>query len=205
MILVSLTVIATYYFPINLANEEQVAPPPPPELQVFSPQNVTYQTTKVPLNITANNSTEKITYTLDGKENVTVIENATIERLSEGVHNITVYAFDNEGKPGDSENITFTVQLPYEPTTKSTPEQVVATINYFESEGLRVELRDTNRPQDCLNMGAVNLQTKEALATFAHQQGIQVIYQFNNPNSVVFSAYSYKSDPTLPTIYFIYA
>jgi hypothetical protein len=68
---------------------------PQPQLQVYSPQdNGTYQTVNVPLNITANNATEKIAYSLDGAENVTFSGNTTeTSSLSNGMHNITFYGF----------------------------------------------------------------------------------------------------------------
>ncbi len=176
--------------------------PQPPLLQVFSPEeNNTYQTVNVPLNITANNSTAKITYSLDGAENVTLNENTTATpSLTYGLHNITVYGFDSEGKLGDSKNVTFTVQIPYPPTLKLTMLQVQATIGYFEARGLKVQVLDESKPQNCLYAGAVYVESKEDLANFAIANRINVIYEVLDSNYVGFCADFYNNS-CLPIVY----
>jgi hypothetical protein len=182
--------------------------PQPPQLQVFSPQdNGTYQTANVPLNITANNSTTKINYSLDGIENITFNENATAtSSLLDGVHDMTVYGFDSEGKLCDSKNVTFTVQIPYPSGEKLTMQQVQEIASYFESNGFTLRVFDSTKPQwwlhwDAgLNSGVVQLETKEALATFAAAHGITELREFIEPPSVSFNAYVYNNSP-LPVIY----
>jgi hypothetical protein len=178
--------------------------PQSPQIQVVSPeQNGAYQTTNVPLNITANNATARITYSLDGAENVTFNENVTeTPSLTKGVHNLTVYALDNEGKVGDCKNVTFNVDIPYPPALKLTRDQVQETIAYFEARGLEVQTLDTSKPQNCLYADSVNIESKEALADCAVAKGINVVYEVldSNTNYIGFNVNYYNNSP-LPTVY----
>jgi len=70
-----------------------------------------YTTSEFPLNFTVNEAVCKITYVLDGQENVTVAGNTTLANLPYGEHNVTVYATDNVGNIG-SETIIFTIAEP---------------------------------------------------------------------------------------------
>jgi hypothetical protein len=88
----------------------------PPDIRLLSPENRTYivaDSTKpnVPLNFTSNESLQ-VSYSLDGQENITLNGNTTLTGLSNGLHNITVYARDIEGNAGTSETITFTIAEP---------------------------------------------------------------------------------------------
>ena len=176
----------------------------PPQLQILSPQeNASYHAINVPLNISANNVTTKITYSLDGTENVTFNENATATpSLTKGFHNLTVYAFDTEGKVCDCKSVTFSVDILYPPDLKLNPQELQSTINYFRSQGLTIEVHDAdaNEPQVWLNIGVVGLGSKEELATFATTHGISTIKEFIDPTYVAFCAYLYNNSP-LPTIY----
>jgi len=51
-------------------------------------------------------------YSLDGKDNVSIAGNATLNGLPNGSHNITVYVSDISGKTGVSETIYFNVDAP---------------------------------------------------------------------------------------------
>lgn len=167
--------------------------------ETVSPQeNGTYQAVNVPLNITANNATAKISYSLDGAENVTY-QNVT-PSLTKGVHNLTVYAFDNEGKVGDCKNLTFNIDIPYPPALKLTMLQVQETINYFEARGLYVQVLDTSKPQNCLYADSVYMKSKEALADCAITKGIKVIYEVFDTNYVGFNVNYYNNSP-LPIVY----
>jgi hypothetical protein len=70
-----------------------------------------YTTSDFPLNFTVNEAVCKISYVLDGQENVTVAGNTTLANLPYGEHNVTVYATDNVGNIG-SETIIFTIAEP---------------------------------------------------------------------------------------------
>lgn len=77
-----------------------------------SPQNKTYSKTDVPLLFKVPESYPNFSYRLDGKDTLAVAGNTTLTELSNGEHNVTVYATDKEGNTGASETIYFTVQAP---------------------------------------------------------------------------------------------
>jgi hypothetical protein len=81
----------------------------PPKVSILSLENTTYNTSDVSLNFTVNQSVSKITYCLDGQENVTFSGNTILTGLPNGDHNVTVYVIDEAGNIGASETITFTV------------------------------------------------------------------------------------------------
>lgn len=80
----------------------------PPKVLILSPQTKTYNTSDVSLNFTISKPSSKLSYSLDGKENITLTENATLTDLSNGNHSIIVYATDFAGNVGSSET-SFTV------------------------------------------------------------------------------------------------
>jgi hypothetical protein len=84
----------------------------PPNISILSPENKAYNTSDVPLDFTVNETTSQITYSLDGQENITAAGNMTLPQLSNGAHNVTVYAADEAGNMGASEIVTFTVAVP---------------------------------------------------------------------------------------------
>lgn len=178
-----------------------------PQLQVFSPQdNATYSNVNVPLNITANNATAKVTYSIDGAENETLNGNVTATHsLTKGIHNLTVYAFDNKSEVGDCKSLTFNVDIPYPPDTKLTAQQLQETFAYFKSRGFSLEVySDDNSSWRTipvwLNMGVVHLENKEALATFASENNISELKVYIEATYVSFNAYVYNNSP-LPVIY----
>jgi hypothetical protein len=83
-----------------------------PSILSLSVENKTYATSDVPLTLTTNEPVSQVTYSLDGQTNVTVAGNATLTGLSDGAHNITVYATDNAGNTGASETLYFTIDAP---------------------------------------------------------------------------------------------
>ncbi len=100
--------VATYYSTV-----EQYTPfgygTVPPVIAIASPENGSLTPTKISLNVTVNRAFEWMGYSLDGRANVTVTGNTTLTGLSNGLHNLTVYAKDEFGNVGASETITFTV------------------------------------------------------------------------------------------------
>lgn len=93
----------------------------PPEIKIISPKNTTYLTSTVPLIFTVNESTSWIGYTLDGQTNVTIFGNTTLTGLSEGSHNIVVYANDTSGNMGKSNTVSFTIHIPRPLTVTISP------------------------------------------------------------------------------------
>jgi hypothetical protein len=63
------------------------------------------------LNYAVDENTSWVGYSLDNQANVTINGNAVLRDLSDGVHNVTVYAEDSYGNIGVSETISFTVGL----------------------------------------------------------------------------------------------
>ena len=66
----------------------------------------------VALNFTVNGSASRISYALDGQDNVTIAGNTTLSSVPIGEHNVRVYAWDAAGNVGASETETFTVAAP---------------------------------------------------------------------------------------------
>jgi hypothetical protein len=87
------------------------APPDttPPTITILSPTNKTYVTDSVQLNFTISEPTSWIGYSLDGQENVTIVANTILTNLTEGSHNIVVFANDTKGNMGKSSIVYFSV------------------------------------------------------------------------------------------------
>ena len=86
----------------------------PPNVQVVSlVNNAMYYGAGVVLNFTLNKPASWVGYSLDGQDNVTVTGNVTLAGLSDGWHNVTVYAEDSLGNTGASETIVFNVASPF--------------------------------------------------------------------------------------------
>jgi len=84
----------------------------PPIIDVVSPVDQTYNVSSVSLDFTVNKPAVWMGYSLDGQETVTVTGNTTIAGLSNGLHNVTVYAKDTFENMGSSETIFFSVDVP---------------------------------------------------------------------------------------------
>jgi hypothetical protein len=82
-----------------------------PIISVLSPQNQNYTSTDVPLTFTVNEFTSQITYAVDGEYNVTIAGNTTLTGLTNGNHNLTIYAKDEIGNVGASETICFSIDV----------------------------------------------------------------------------------------------
>lgn len=101
----------------------------PPAISIVSPENKTYTVNSVSLRFTVSETTSWIKYSLDGQANVTITEDVTLSDLSEGVHSITVYAQDTDGKTGTSETIYFTIAEGAEtPQSEFSPTTLIAAI-----------------------------------------------------------------------------
>ncbi|MBN1244484.1 hypothetical protein JXA31_02705, partial [Candidatus Bathyarchaeota archaeon] len=85
----------------------------PPVIEVVSPVNQTYNASSVSLDFMVNKPAAWMGYSLDGRDNVTVNGNTTLDGLSNGLHNVTVYARDERGNTGASETVTFNVDASF--------------------------------------------------------------------------------------------
>ena len=99
-----------------------------PNISLQMPENVTYTSTRIPLQFAIRQSVLWIGYSLDGQENVTVAGNTTLSGLSYGEHTVTVYAQDAAGNIGASEPMAFNV--------KSVSEEITSTseVKFFPTE-----------------------------------------------------------------------
>ena len=102
----------------------------PPSISTISPENKTINDSNVPLTFSTSEPTSKISYTLNGQDNVTIIGNTTLNELPNGNHNLTVYATDLSGNTGVSEIVYFSVEVP-EPFPTTLVAATVAPIAAF--------------------------------------------------------------------------
>ncbi|MGA2681011.1 MAG: kelch repeat-containing protein [Candidatus Bathyarchaeia archaeon] len=79
----------------------------PPMIQIDSPGNETYS--KVTLSYTVNRDTSWVGYSLDNKANLTVNGETELFNLTQGQHNIILYANDSAGNMGSSNRVFFSV------------------------------------------------------------------------------------------------
>jgi N-acetylneuraminic acid mutarotase len=84
-----------------------------PEVSVVSPENRIYNSSSVPLIFTVDKPAVWTGYSLDGQDNVTVTGNVTLSGLSNGLHNVTLYANNTLGNMGASATIAFNVKVPF--------------------------------------------------------------------------------------------
>jgi hypothetical protein len=100
----------------------------PPEIKVVSPVNKIYNGSSVSLVFTVDKPVNWTGYSLDGQDNITISGNTTIAGLSNGLHNVTVYARDEFENVGASETITFSVEVPFPTTLVIAPIASVAVV-----------------------------------------------------------------------------
>jgi hypothetical protein len=105
-----------HMYSINGSSSVNFAIDVSPSVSVLSLVNKTYDVSDVPLDFTVSEPVSQMAYSLDGKENITIAGNTTLTGLSNGEHNITVYATDETGNTGASETIIFNVAKPKPPS-----------------------------------------------------------------------------------------
>jgi hypothetical protein len=88
----------------------------PPKVSVVSPESQNYNVSSLSLVFTVNRPVVWMGYSLDGRESAEIKGNTTLSGLSNGLHNLTVYARDEFEKTGASETISFSVEELF-PTT----------------------------------------------------------------------------------------
>ena len=218
-VVVCLILVGTYSAVTSFSTQDTPIDRTPkgPQIQILSPRNnTTYQTRNVMFNITANNATAKITYFLDREEsnmyiemyphnkgvnmdgfpvtdgdfNITYIEPGEFSRdLIQGVHTLTVYAFDEAGNVGDCQIITFMIDLPVPPVVSMTRQELQATIDYFESEGLIVVPPD---PKSAY-IGKRDIawfESKEEFVTSLKENGVTAIIKFDTSPDISFCGFA---------------
>ncbi|MCW4045817.1 MAG: right-handed parallel beta-helix repeat-containing protein [Candidatus Bathyarchaeota archaeon] len=83
----------------------------PPAVSILSPENKSYAADSIALTCAVNETVFRMAYSIDGKSNVAIAGNTTLPVLSEGSHNIVVYAIDSFGNVGASAAVFFTIDL----------------------------------------------------------------------------------------------
>ena len=155
---------STIYFVVDMTS---------PSVSILSNENETHRTSDVPLNFAVNEPVAEISYSLDGKDNVTIVGNTTLAGLSVGVHNVTVYAWDSAGNAGVSETITFTIAeqepFPVAPVTVASVASItvigVGLLVYFKKRK-RQELSDFRTLNDRIANTKDNEQSVSLLQFF---------------------------------------
>jgi hypothetical protein len=84
-----------------------------PAVSVMAPENITYDAAEIQLNFTVNEQVSWMGYSLDSQPKVQIAGNTTLTGLSNGAHNLTVYAKDIAGNNGVSEIVYFRVEIPF--------------------------------------------------------------------------------------------
>lgn len=84
----------------------------PPQMTVYSPQNTTYASASVSLQVSAHEPVDTWWYSLDGASNVTFIPNATITAAEGSPHAIIIYANDTTLGNENSSTVYFTLAIP---------------------------------------------------------------------------------------------
>jgi len=81
-----------------------------PTIEILSPKNKTYTNGSVSLSFAIDEAVSWIGYSLNGQSNVTISGNTTLSELSDGSHNLRVYAEDFAGNIGASDTVYFSVE-----------------------------------------------------------------------------------------------
>ena len=98
----------------------------PPVISILSTRDK-YDTSDVFLNFTVDELVSQITYSLDGQDKVAIPENTTLTELSNGDHNVTVYATDLAGNTS-SETMYFSVEIPFPTLLVATASIVIVVV-----------------------------------------------------------------------------
>ncbi|MEE8632783.1 MAG: hypothetical protein V3T10_05715 [Candidatus Bathyarchaeia archaeon] len=109
---------------------------------LLSPKNKAYSTVDIPLEFVVGDPVSWIGYSLDGTANLTVTENTTLLGLTEGPHNIIVYANDTAGKMESSSKIFFKVDTVNPSILGSTQTPNEDNVQPYDSVKVNVTLTD---------------------------------------------------------------
>ncbi|MCX6777921.1 MAG: right-handed parallel beta-helix repeat-containing protein, partial [Candidatus Micrarchaeota archaeon] len=148
------------YLPLS---DEYPTDTTPPVITILSPQNTTYSTSTVGLTFTVNEPTSWIGYSLDGAANITITGNTTLSGLSDGPHNVIVYARDTSNNLGASVVVYFSVSLPANPISAcpysmNSPGTYVLTQNLTAS-GTCITVNSANVVLDCMGHSITGVGT----------------------------------------------
>ncbi len=123
-----LLLLSTLYV-VVASKQVQACDCKPPTIQIISPENKTYATNFIPLIFTLSKVACWIGYSLDGQVNATILGNTTLTNLSDGSHNVVVYANDTYGNMGVSNEVYFSVDTIPPTIVISSPENKTYSAN----------------------------------------------------------------------------
>jgi parallel beta-helix repeat protein len=83
-----------------------------PVVLVSSPENKTYSNGDLAINFTVSEEISRTSYNFDGNESIKLQKDTILTGLSEGTHQLTIYAEDAFGNLGSSPTIAFTIAKP---------------------------------------------------------------------------------------------
>jgi hypothetical protein len=101
-----------YMFSLNKTSSINFSVRTNPIITFPSFENVTFTNSSLPLNFTVDHIVSEMAYSLDGQPSVSISGNTTLTGLSNGQHNVTIYATDEDGYTGTSDTLLFNVNAP---------------------------------------------------------------------------------------------
>jgi parallel beta-helix repeat protein len=97
-------------------------------VSIISPENKTYNPGSITLKYTVTDTGSSISYSLDGQANVTISGSTTLPNMSEGTHNVKIYAKDTDGTE-KSDTVYFTISKETQtPTDNEETEELPITL-----------------------------------------------------------------------------
>ncbi len=169
----------TYYHPPDTV---------PPAITLYSPENTTYSTGTVSINVSASEPISQWWYSLDNSSNVTFIPNTTLN-LSEGAHSLIVYANDTSGNVNSTE-VYFTVDttppaiafVPPTPGSGALVESPVV-VNITSSEKLGSVLLEVDGSNLSMNLSGTGAHTNISLSEGFHTYRVYASDPYGNTGS----------------------
>jgi len=177
----------------------------PPTITIHSPISSTYSSSVISLIFSVSEDTSWIGYRLDAQNNITISGNTTISGLSEGSHNIVVYANDTVGNMGKSATIYFVV---YVPPVDITPPTITITspqeTNYSTSEvtlNFNIDESVSWRAYSLDGEDNVTIAGNTVLSGLSEgEHTIKIFARDNAGNTGVSNTVSFRVDTTPPII-----
>jgi hypothetical protein len=100
----------------------------PPTISISSPENKTYNLGNISLAFTVDKPTSNLWYTLDSYGKAGILRNVSLSGISEGAHNLTVYARDEVGNIA-AKTVYFSIQEPFTTTLIAVAAIALAVLN----------------------------------------------------------------------------
>jgi hypothetical protein len=176
------TIASADYLPLT-NNWTMIADITPPTITITSPQNISYSTTNIALDVSADEAIDTWWYSLNGGSNATFTPNISIT-ASQGSNDIIAYANDTSGNEGSSQ-VYFFVDSIAPSIDWNTPSNNSFTDNSSEIDW-NVSLSET--PDTCL----ISINGSNATMTI---DGLYCYYNILNlTNATTYCAEVYAND-----------